>query len=78
MKISAAGKKSVVSLVLLTTVMMISGCSGNYVISTRDGHMVSTHGKPAKDKETGLISYKDIEGNTHQLQQQDVKEIIEK
>ncbi|MGF7167718.1 hypothetical protein FHW04_004117 [Pantoea sp. AN62] len=40
--------------------------------------MISTHGKPAKDKETGLISYQDTDGNTHQLQQQDVKEIVEK
>jgi hypothetical protein len=40
--------------------------------------MITTHGKPVKDKDTGLISYKDADGNTHQLHQQDVKEIVEK
>ena len=40
--------------------------------------MIATHGKPVKDKDTGLISYKDTDGNTHQLKQQDVKEIVEK
>ncbi|WP_262287803.1 MULTISPECIES: YgdI/YgdR family lipoprotein [Pantoea] len=78
MNVSVSGKKTAGIIFLLTTAMMVSACSGNYVISTRDGHMISTHGKPAKDKETGLISYKDSDGNTHQLQQQDVKEIVEK
>ncbi|MET3816619.1 YgdI/YgdR family lipoprotein [Pantoea sp. UYEF8] len=78
MKFSATVKKTLFPLGLLTAVILVAGCSSNYVISTRDGHMISTHGKPAKDKETGLISYQDTDGNTHQLEQQDVKEIVEK
>lgn len=57
--------------------MMVSACSGNNVIPDRDEHMISTHGKPAKDKETGLISYRYTDGNTHQLKWQDVKELVE-
>lgn len=57
---------------------LISACSSDYVISTDDGHMITAHGKPVKDNDTGLISYKDGDGNTHQLNQNDVKEIIEK
>ncbi|HFX0414686.1 TPA: YgdI/YgdR family lipoprotein, partial [Klebsiella pneumoniae] len=55
-----------------------AGCSSDYVISTNDGHMMTTHGKPEKDKSTGLISYKDTDGNVHQIHQSDVKEIVEK
>ncbi|HBR4913688.1 TPA: DUF903 domain-containing protein, partial [Klebsiella pneumoniae] len=29
-------------------------------------------------KSTGLISYKDTDGNVHQIHQSDVKEIVEK
>lgn len=63
---------------IASATLCISACSSNYVISTDDGHMITTHGKPVKDKDTGLISYKDADGNTHQLHQQDVKEIVEK
>lgn len=63
---------------IASTILLVSGCSSNYVISTGDGHMITTHGKPVKDKETGLISYKDTDGNMHQIHQQDVKEIVEK
>ncbi|WP_428946219.1 YgdI/YgdR family lipoprotein [Pantoea sp. FN060301] len=72
------GKKSLSPILLAVAVMLLSACSSDYVISTQDGHMLATKGKPVKDKETGLISYKDADNNTHQLQQKDVKEIIEK
>ncbi|MGK3143583.1 YgdI/YgdR family lipoprotein [Pantoea sp. C2G6] len=71
-------KKAVFAVAIIASAISLSACSGNYVISTNDGHMITTHGKPAKDKETGMISYKDSDGNVHQLQQQDVKEIVQK
>lgn len=73
-----SGKKFVFAVALMASVISITACSSNYVISTKDGHMITTHGKPARDKETGMISYKDADGNTHQLQQHDVKEIVQK
>ncbi|MFU2318889.1 YgdI/YgdR family lipoprotein [Rahnella sp. PCH160] len=78
MKISASAKQFALGSMVISAVLCISACSSNYVISTDDGHMIATHGKPVKDKDTGLISYKDTDGNTHQLKQQDVKEIVEK
>jgi len=73
-----SGKTFIFAIAMMASVMSITACSGNYVISTNDGHMITTHGKPAKDKETGMISYKDTDGNVHQLQQHDVKEIVQK
>lgn len=55
---------------------MLSACAGHYIISTNDGHMINTNGKPVIDKETGMISYEDVGGNMHQLQKQNVKEIV--
>lgn len=73
-----SGKTFIFAIAMMASVMSITACSGNYVISTNDGHMITTHGKPARDKETGMISYKDRDGNMHQLQQHDVKEIVQK
>jgi len=73
-----SGKKFAFAVVMMASVMSLSACSSNYVISTNDGHMITTHGKPARDKETGMISYNDTDGNMHQLQQHDVKEIVQK
>ncbi|SFO50027.1 protein of unknown function [Candidatus Pantoea varia] len=73
-----SGKTFIFAIAMMASVMSITACSGNYVISTNDGHMITTHGKPARDKETGMISYKDTDGNMHQLQQHDVKEIVQK
>ncbi|PAO19220.1 YgdI/YgdR family lipoprotein [Enterobacter roggenkampii] len=66
------------SIFTILIVCIVAGCSSNYVISTNDGHMITTHGKPYKDKDTGLISYKDADGSIHQVHQSDVKEIVEK
>ncbi|PZL99018.1 YgdI/YgdR family lipoprotein [Pantoea graminicola] len=75
---SDSGKKIAFSIVMMTSALTLSACSSDYVISTNDGHMITTHGKPARDKETGMISYRDTDGNTHQMQQHDVKEIVQK
>ncbi|MGG5836809.1 MULTISPECIES: YgdI/YgdR family lipoprotein [Enterobacteriaceae] len=66
------------TLLILGAALTITACSHDYVISTPDGHMMTAHGKPVKDKDTGLISYRDADGNIHQLHQSDVKEISEK
>ncbi|PHP91811.1 YgdI/YgdR family lipoprotein [Pantoea agglomerans] len=73
-----SGKKFAFATAMMASVMSLSACSSNYVISTNDGHMITTAEKPAIDKETGMISYKDTDGNRHQLQQHDVKEIVQK
>lgn len=39
--------------------------------------MIKAHGKPYKDKDTGLILYKDADGSRHELHSKDVKEIAE-
>ena len=71
-------KQTSVTLGLLFMGLLLSGCASDYVISTHDGHMITTHGKPEKDKSTGLISYQDNNGTHYQINEREVKEIVEK
>ena len=53
-------------------------CSGsNYVMHTNDGRTIVSDGKPQTDNDTGMISYKDANGNKQQINQIDVKEMVE-
>ncbi|ATW91718.1 YgdI/YgdR family lipoprotein [Enterobacter hormaechei] len=56
----------------------VSGCSSDYVMSTKDGHMILTDGKPEVDDDTGLVSYRDREGNQMQINRDEVSQIIER
>jgi hypothetical protein len=56
----------------------LSACSGpNYVMHTTDGRTIIADGKPKTDNDTGMISYKDANGNKQQINRSDVKEMVE-
>ena len=54
----------------------VSGCSSDYVMATKDGRMILTDGKPEVDDDTGLVSYRDQEGNKMQINRDEVSQII--
>lgn len=56
----------------------VSGCSSNYVMATKDGRMILTDGKPKIDDDTGLVSYRDPQGNQMQINRDDISQIIER
>lgn len=56
----------------------VSGCSSDYVMSTKDGRMILTDGKPEVDDDTGLVSYRNREGNQMQINRDEVSQIIER
>ena len=56
----------------------VSGCSSDYVMSTKDGRMILTDSKPEVDDDTGLVSYRDREGNQMQINRDEVSQIIER
>ena len=56
----------------------VAGCSSDYVMSTKDGRMILTDGKPEVDDDTGLVSYRDREGNQMQINRDEVSQIIER
>ncbi|NIF23212.1 MULTISPECIES: YgdI/YgdR family lipoprotein [Pantoea] len=64
--------------VLLAATVMLSGCSSDYVMATKDGRMILTSGKPNIDKDTGLVSYTDQSGNKMQINGDDISTMIER
>lgn len=70
--------KKIAGVMLLTTAVILTGCSSNYVLQTNSGEMIITKGKPETDKSTGLVTYKDAGGNEHQINRDQIREIVEK
>lgn len=56
----------------------LAGCASDYVISTKDGNMILTDGKPKLDKSTGLLSYTDEQGNERQINNDNVSQVMER
>lgn len=67
--------KMAVTLALLFT---LCGCASDYVIATKEGQMLLTHGKPVLDEDTGMLGYIDEEGNEKQINGDRVSQIIER
>lgn len=57
-------------------VFALSGCSANYIMHTNDGRSIVSDGKPTTDNDTGMIKYKDANGNKQQINRADVKEMV--
>ncbi|WP_437612838.1 YgdI/YgdR family lipoprotein [Erwinia sp. V71] len=70
--------KWTLSAAAIALALLVSGCSSDYVMATKDGKMIMTDGKPEIDKETGLIKYVDESGHELQINGDDVSTIIER
>ena len=70
--------KRITSVAAIAMALLLGGCSSNYVMSTKDGHMIMTDGKPEIDKDTGLVKYTDQAGNEMQINSDEVSSIIER
>ncbi len=66
---------AIVSACLMT--FALAACSSNYVMHTNDGRSIVSEGKPSTDDQTGMIQYKDANGNKQQINRSDVKEMVE-
>lgn len=67
---------AIVSACMMT--FALAACSSpNYVMHTNDGRTIVADGKPQTDNETGMIQYKDANGNKQQINRTDVKEMVE-
>ncbi len=67
--------KMAITLALLFT---LAGCSSDYVMATKEGKMLLTQGKPVLDKDTGLLSYTDEQGNQKQINRDQVSQIVQR
>lgn len=70
-------KKSLYVLCAGVMLFTLAGCTTNYVMTTKSGQTIVTHGKPQLDKETGMTSYIDQDGNTREINSSDVSQLVE-
>lgn len=71
--------KRIAAVLLLGAVSLsLVGCSSDYIMSTKNGEMIVTQGKPEIDKDTGMTRYVDQQGYSRQIKTSDVSQLIEK
>ncbi|SFN08761.1 protein of unknown function [Izhakiella capsodis] len=70
--------KWIVPGLIATCALFLSACSSNYVMTTKDGQMIMTNGKPLIDRETGLVSYRDESGHEKQINGDEVSSMVER
>ncbi|MGL4204840.1 MAG: YgdI/YgdR family lipoprotein [Aeromonadaceae bacterium] len=72
--------KRVVTMLAVSLLCLIglAACSSQYIISTKDGRMLSTEGKPRLDETTGMYYYDDQEGRETMIKKDDVVQIMER
>jgi len=64
---------------LAAVAFLCTACSTpQYVISTKEGHMVTAYGKPRLDDKSGLYTYEDSDGKKRSIKKDDVAEVMEK
>jgi hypothetical protein len=56
----------------------LAGCSSEYIITTTDGQMLTSDGKPELDRDTGMLEFTDSEGRKQQIPQSSVKQMLER
>jgi len=71
-------KRMAAALILGAVSLSLVGCSSDYIMSTKNGEMIVTQGKPEIDKDTGMTRYVDQQGYSRQIQTADVSQLIEK
>jgi len=65
---------------LITAVALgLAGCgSTQYIMSTKEGRMIVSDGKPDCDEKTGTCVYKDTEGKKTTIQKSDIVQVMER
>jgi hypothetical protein len=64
--------------VTLVAALAAACSSTEYIISTNDGSMITTSGKPKLDEDSGMYTYKDTEGRSASIKKEQVKQIMER
>lgn len=65
-------------MMILTCLLVLAGCSSQYIMSTKDGRMITTDSKPRLDEDTGMYRYYDAEGREMLIKKDDVTQIMER
>ena len=70
--------KKLSCLTAVVLALTLSGCAGDYVINTKAGDQFFAHGEPVRDRDTGMTSYTDMNGDYHLMNTNDIAGIVKK
>jgi len=71
-------KATVLALVAVLS-LSLSACGGSqYIMSTTNGNLLISQGKPKLDESTGMYTYKDADGKTATANKADIVQILER
>lgn len=59
------------------TLLALVGCSDEHTITTTDGGTIISQNRPEIDENTGMIRYRDVDGNDVQIPQANVISVSE-
>ena len=65
-------------MMIMVCALGLVACSSQYIMSTKDGKMITTDSKPKLDESTGTYRYYDAEGREVMIKQDDVTQIMER
>ncbi|MEE9705023.1 YgdI/YgdR family lipoprotein [Aeromonas veronii] len=65
-------------MMILVCALGLVACSSQYIMSTKDGKMITTESKPKLDENTGMYRYYDHEGREVMIKKDDVTQIMER
>jgi major membrane immunogen (membrane-anchored lipoprotein) len=64
---------------VVTSLTLLTACgSTQYIMSTKEGRMIVTDGKPRLDERTGMYTYYDSEGKAASIRKDEVTQIMER
>lgn len=66
------------TLFALLCTLILAGCSSQYIMSTKDGRLITTDSKPKLDESTGMYRYYDAEGREVMIKKDDITQIMER
>ncbi|MFP2241367.1 putative lipoprotein YgdR precursor [compost metagenome] len=71
-------KRIFLTVLIGAAIITVTGCSSDYVMSTKSGELIVTHGKPEIDRNTGMTRYTDEQGDDRQINTNEVVQMIQK
>ncbi|MFH4674838.1 YgdI/YgdR family lipoprotein [Vibrio alginolyticus] len=66
-------------LTVIATVLLLAACgSSQYLMSTNEGKIITSYGKPDLNEETGMYEYEDMDGKEISISKEQIVQIVER
>ncbi|MFY2159294.1 YgdI/YgdR family lipoprotein [Vibrio alginolyticus] len=66
-------------LTVIATVLLLAACgSSQYLMSTNEGKIITSYGKPDLNEETAMYEYEDMDGKEMSISKEQIVQIVER